>query len=304
MDIKALQDRWYNNDTNNIALNKILKITCSGGVLSEDHSPFNLTENNYIDFRGIDFSKLKLNNITIENADLSYCVFNTTWIEKSVFKNVEFEKTDFSMMSERGNRFIGTKFLKCKLNKAGIGYLGSEYKDCVFNNVVFTKAIFIRGEFNSCEFVNCQIKNIDFNASSFDNCYFSGTLKSVWFRGDYAFESDKKHFGKARKNKMRNVSFKGANLIDVNFSNDCDLSTIQKPESGNYYLINNWKQKLNTLRTIISKWPSEERKEAEIFLNSYLIHAHNQYWFLINIDEIKNEFGSKLGSKIIDLLIK
>lgn len=299
MSCKILKDRWIVNDNAKKALGEIKLLFRNGGTLKNEHSPFGLTEDGLIDFRGIDLSQQKIRKIKLKNIDFSHSQFSHSRIEDSVFETVYFDNVDFTDISEQGNLFYEVKFFKCKFNLAGLGYDGSQYRHCSFEKSSFKKSVFIRGEFSKTQFIDCKLKGVDFNASSFNECSFVGKLEDVWFRGGYAFPSDDTNFGKAKKNQMRNVSFSGAILEGVNFSNECDLSTVQLPDTNNYILFDNWKKRLEHLNEVIKEWPTSQRTEAEIFSFSFLVHAKTQDWFIINIEELQREFGVDVASNII-----
>lgn len=299
MTVKYLKNRWTENEEARLAFDKILHVSKKGGILKNDFTPFGNTENDYPDFRGIDLSEQRIIKLKIEKADLSHSSFNNSWIEKSTFNNIIFEKVDFAEITDKGNSFKDVSFVNCKFNKAGLGYEGSHYMNCSFENGNFSKTVFIRNIFQGCSFKDCKLKGVDFNASFFEDCKFHGKLEDVWFRGGYAFPSDIKEFGEAKKNQMKNVSFEEAILKGVNFSNDCDLSKVLTPKTGNYQIFDNWANRLSYLKTKIVDWSAPERKEAEIFANSYLAHAKTQDWFLLNIEEIQQDFGVDVASNII-----
>lgn len=300
MRIKNLKNRWRANSD---ALNNILNTAENGGYIGKRHSPFEALTNDKNDLRGIDLSQKLIKNLSVENSDLSFSNFRSSRIENSVFKQIVFEKTDFSEISDVGNLFDNCLFLSCKFKNAGIGFDGSIYSNCLFKSSSFVNTVFIRSRFSSTKFINCKIDNIDFNASSFENCNFTGKLENVWFRGGFALASDKKEFGEPLENLMKNVSFENSVLVGVNFSNGCDLSTITLPKKGNYQLFKNWLEKLKYLENSIVKWDKSEKIEAEIFVRSYMVHAKNQNHFLINVEEIRDEFGIELASKIIEALL-
>jgi hypothetical protein len=304
MSPKFLKSRWFESQEASSALGRIKQILNSGGILKKEHTPFGVIENSLSDFRGLDLNGLKIKGFKTENSDFSNSNFNNSWIEKSTFINVKFDRVDFTEISDSGNLFNKATFFNCNFNKAGIGYEGSQYLNCIFDNSIFTKAVFIRSEFNNSQFINCKLKGVDFNASSFEKCIFIGKLDAVWFRGGYSLSSDIKEFGKAKKNQMLDVSFEKAILEGVNFSNECDLSRVTPPVTGNYQIFNDWKDRLEYLKTKIADWPVSQKKEAEIFANSYLVHAKTQDWFLINIEEIQQEFGIDVATNIIITLNK
>ncbi len=299
MNSKILKDRWSENNNAKKVLTEIKLLFRNGGMLKDEHFPFGLTKNGLIDFRGIDLRQQQIKKIKIKNMDLSHSQFSNARIENSIFETVIFENVDFTEISERGNLFYKVKFLNCKFNKAGIGYEGSQYRHCLIEKSIFIKSVFIRGEFANTQFIDCKLKGVDFNASSFEDCSFVGRLEDIWFRGGYAYPSDDANFGKAKKNQMRNVSFSNAILEGVNFSNGCDLSTIQLPDNNNYIFFNNWGKRLENLKEVIKEWSTPQKKEAEIFLNSFIVHAKKQDWFIINIEELQRNFGVDVASNII-----
>ncbi|TMU54370.1 pentapeptide repeat-containing protein [Flagellimonas algicola] len=292
-----LKQRWENDTKANSAIRKIKKAFKKGGVLDKKYSPFQNIDG-YIDFRGINAGKEKINGLKIDGADISYSNLSFSFINKSRFTNVLFKKVEFSGFSDKFNVFENCHFTNCKFQKSAIGYMGSKFLNCVFENCNFTDAVFIRAEFDNVKFVNSNLKGVDFNASSFISCSFEGHLEDVWFRGSYEISSDINEFGIARKNEMKDVSFEMATMIGVNYSNDCDLSSIKPPKEGTYMIFDKWHERLMRLKLDIEHWEEEEQIEANIFVNSYLVHAKNQDWFLINAEEINKEFGI-IGDKIL-----
>ncbi|MBX2827091.1 MAG: pentapeptide repeat-containing protein [Flavobacteriaceae bacterium] len=304
MNIKQLRDRWFNKFENETALLRVKEKLRLSGSLKGDTSPFGETQEGYLDFRGIDLSDLRISHIKIEFADLSSSILRNVWLENSIISNSKLDKTDLSEFSDHGNKFDKVTFTNTKFNKAIIGYKGSNYLNCIFENSNFSKSGFIRTEFNNCLFLNCKLNGVDFNASSFEECSFSGNLSNVWFRGGYGYKGDQYEFGTSKKNLMKNVSFENAYLNDVHFSNHCNLSTIKVPKNGSYLLFDFWKERLETLNLEIQDWPENELLKAKGFLNSHLVHAENQNWYLINLLELQNEYGIDMANNIVLALKK
>lgn len=299
---KKFENRWIGSLTAKTALKDIMQLFKHGGNIKNENSPFNILNNKLLDFRGLQLNNIKISNANIINSDLSYSNFKFTRIEHSTFNNVIFERVEFCEFSDYGNQFINCHFGKCKFKGSVIGYEGTKFINCSFVNSNFEKTLFIRGEFLNCIFNACRLNRLDFNASSFENCIFYGKLDNVWFRGGYPFHSDIKEFGLAKKNQMKNVSFEKADLIDVTFSNECDLSSIIVPNNGKYFVFNNWDQRLLKLKNSVTNWPEKQKKEAEIFANSYLVHSKTQDWYIINTDDVVRYCGEDLATKIINEL--
>jgi uncharacterized protein YjbI with pentapeptide repeats len=302
MTARYLKNRWFDDQNAHYALIKIMKVLKRGGTLKNNYSPFKTLKNNYADFRGLDFSKYKIKKLKIKGADLSYATFCGSRIDKSTFENIIFNNVDFSNITDTQNLFKKVNFLKCKFDRSMLGYGGSRYVESKFEDSSFKRTGYVRAEFVNTQFKDNKLNGVDFYASSFENCSFIGKLADVWFRGEYPLLSDTKTFGKAKKNQMKNVSFEKAILEGVNFSNNCDLSTIKKPITGNYKIFSRWLERLKRLKNKIIEFPEEQRREVEIFAKSYLIHAKTQDWFLLNIEEEQKDFGKNIVNKIITIL--
>ncbi|WP_108246748.1 pentapeptide repeat-containing protein [Muricauda brasiliensis] len=298
-----IKNRWIEDSLGIIAITKIFKVIKKGGELKKSLSPYNDIDN-LTDFRGLDLNQIKINRLRVTDADFTESSFSSSFINKSVFQNSIFGKVDFTDFSDSGNEYKACLFSRCRFQKSAIGYKGSNYVNCTFESCNFSGAVFIRGEFDNCKFLNCNLKNIDFNGSSFTNCTFEGKLEGVWFRGGYGFEQDIKEFGKPRKNKMSNVSFENATLIGVNFSNDCELSSVKLPLVGKYKLFDDWNYRLEKLSKEIENWPEQKRNEANIFVSSHLVHSKKQKWFILNIEEVIDDFGKEVTNEMIYILAK
>jgi uncharacterized protein YjbI with pentapeptide repeats len=299
MVLKLLKSRWQ-SAADKGSLLEVLTRNINRSVFFEK-SPFDLIDD-YVDFRGVDFNRQRIRNVVFKKIDFSFSTFDAGRIESSTFYEAKFESVDFSNIVDVGNEFRDCIFKNCKFNRAGLGYSGTKFINCSFAGCNFSKAVFIRGEFNLCTFSDCKLKGVDFNASSFENCTFIGKVEEVWFRGGFALSSDIKEFGVAKENKMKNVSFSNAILIDVTFSNNCNLSSIILPTSGQYFLFDNWLNRLEKLKETIAGWPKEQKVEGEIFANSYLVHAKSQDWYILGEKDVQNALGIEVAQKTLTAL--
>ncbi len=298
-----VKSRWIDSEEGRSAFVKIVKRLRKGRRLRERHTPFGLTKDGYADFRGLDLSNQKFSGIRITNADFSYSNFDRSWLKRSKFTDVLFEKTSFVETRDVGNVFENVSFIKCKFNYAGLGYDGARYKSCIFEGSSFARTLFSNAVFLACVFRNSKLNGSDFYGSSFDDCKFIGKLEDVWFRGRY---SDsylfKGPFGYARKNRMKNVSFEGAILEDVSFTNNCDLSSIILPKTGNYQLFDKGKNRLEYLIHRINDWEEPQKTEVNHFMSFLLLHSKNQDYFLLNIDLVKKDLGDETANGMISIL--
>ena len=291
---KALTRRWTPQ-----TVEDLLSVLRGG----RQHQPFGLTDDKYGDLRGVPMpDEVELNRLNLLKSDLSGARLRYSWLEACAFENVRFNYTDMSGIADHGNTFRGCRFEKTNFREGCLGYRGSKYHRCLFVGANFTKTAFIRVEFDDCEFIDCKLKGVDFNASSFVRCSFIGVLEEVWFRGGYALPSDVREFGTARRNEMLNVSFEMAELRDVTFSNGCDLTSVKLPESGDYRLYSSWRARLEALRASSMGWSPDDMTNAEIFFNSYMVHAEQQDSYVLNCDDLRRELGTDFAQRLIGCL--
>lgn len=304
MSTKNLITRWKSSAENNRAGERIFNIFKHGGVLNIDHTPFGRRDGDFLDFRGYSAQQILVKDVIIRDADLSFADFSSSWMETNHFENCLFEKTDFSDVADHGNIFSHCVFVKCNFKFAVLGYRGSQYQNCVFRECNFQRTNFIRAEFVETDFLNCRLKCIDFSGSSFENCKFEGVLEDVWFRGTYGYESYFTEFGRPKPNKMENVSFVNADLIDMTVSDGCDLSTVKLKNDGKYFKYDNWPERLHFLEREIGTWNNEHhKKEAQTFVKVGMVHAKKQDWKILNLDDLENYYGGvEVAHKIIDTL--
>lgn len=301
MSQNKLIERWELDTDLQYTSNQINRLLTKGGKLTSKSIPLDLIDSK-LDVRGLTLRGSIIKKLDVQQANFSFSSFSKCWIEKSTFDNCYFEKVDFSHFSDHNNVYHSCVFKDCKFNYAALGYDGTKFLTCTFENCTFTKMIFSRPEFVDVTFKNCRIKALDFNASSFENCSFEGELNDVWFRGDFPLQSDYIIFGKPKKNEMKDVSFEGADFRDLTFSDYCDLSTVKMKKSDIYYKFNQWKERLLFLKSNIHDWPEKDKKEANIFVSIYMVHAQKQEWYIINIEDIERDYGKDIAFKIVNKL--
>lgn len=298
MSKNILAQRWQASTSMKITTEKIMQIFQNGGELLPIFSPFELIGDK-LDFRGINVNDREIKNCVFNDIDFSFSSFKSTWIKNTKFHNCRFNKVDFSGFSDHGNLFDSCNFFDCKCNNAGIGYDGSTFNNCIFERCNYSKTVFIRPEYTKSFFKDCKINRLDFNASSFENCFFEGKLNDVWFRGGFPLQSDYEYYGIPKLNEMKNVSFEKAELRDITFSNNCNLSTVRVNNNSKYYIFNIWEKRLKFLLSGVCEWSIQERKEVDIFVNTHLVHAKTQEWNIINIDDLERDYGINIALKII-----
>lgn len=296
-----LIERWRSESLLKNSLIKLTDKIKKGGKINSEFFPAEVVEGKF-DFRGVDMAQKTVKMCEFQNVDFSFSSFKNSWVENNIFENCRFSKVDFSDVSDHNNNFKGCFFSDCKFNSAAIGFGGTRFYKCILENCKFSKTIFTRPEFVEVVFKNCKIKNIDFNASSFENCSFEGELNDVWFRGSFPLKSDEEYYGYPKLNEMKNVSFENADLKDLTFSDNCDLSTVKIKQSDDYYKFDKWKERLLCLLKSSESWTEKEKKEAKIFTDTYLVHASFQQWYIVNKTDVIEEHGNELALKIINQL--
>ncbi|MGV3629199.1 MAG: pentapeptide repeat-containing protein [Betaproteobacteria bacterium] len=296
-----LVKRWDAADA--MAETKILLSELQGSTRSAfKKSPFGEI-NGLVDLRGFPFhAASKIVGKSFEGLDLSAASFEGVWLQECALKDVRFDYANLKEFKDHGNRFEGCSFVKSSFIGAGLGYRKTLYSECLFEESDFRKSTFLAARLQSCRFVNAKLKGIDFYASTFDACVFLGRLENVWFRGGYPSLRDIVEFGDAEPNLMRHVSFAGAELLAVNFTGGCDLSSVTLPMSDDYRLYGDWHSRLLRLSGDSSKWSAAVQKEAQIFVQSYLESSVKQSWMLLNVADISEEFGKEIAMKIFGSL--
>lgn len=236
-----------------------------------------------------------------KNIDINKS-FENARIDNYRFENCQFIKTKFIDVIEKSSNFCDCTFIDCDFTNSIIGYNNSRFTNCSFINPTFKNTNFICPEFIGCKF-KCDLKNIDFNASYFENVIFIGELKNIWFKGGFSSRQQEKDFGPSRKNSMLNVDFSQAVLNDLVFSDDCKLDTVVLPPDNKYIYIKRWREFLRELK-IAAKGISDNfvKTELEVFSVSRGFHAEKQSEYIINIEDIQDEFKVDVSNVIINLL--
>ncbi len=304
MPLIELTSRWNSSPEHDSVSEQISNVFSHGGSLNLDHSPFGRIENDLLDFRGYSARQMRIRDVIIRDANFSLADFSASWMEAGRFENCLFEGTDFSDIADHGNTFYRCKFLKCNFSRAVLGYKGSKFNDCRFQECNFTRAGFVRAEFTDTDFTRCKLKGIDFNGSSFHNCKFEGLLEDVWFRGTFPHDALFEMFGQPRPNRMLNVSFENADLIDLTISDGCDLSTVKLKDNGKLLRYDDWFRRVQFLEKQLEAWDGElQKNEATRFVYVAKVHAQHQKWAIVNIDDLDRHFGGlEVARKIIDTL--
>jgi hypothetical protein len=109
---------------------------------------------------------------------------------------------------------------------------------------------------------------------------------------------------------MKSVSFKNARLIDVDFSDGCDLSSIIPPDDGRHAVFDRWPVRIRSVFEQSRAWPEPLKREGEGFCKIFEAQPYKdgtypaeQDWYLIGEDALTNLFGKEAGKKLWDALL-
>ena len=297
--MKKLGTRWLETPGKDF-VDRLTSLGRSGNGFSVSESPFGVTTNGRLDLRGLRLpEKAELRRINFMPADFGASFWKGIWLERCTFSESTFEGGILQKVAEYGNTFSNCNFLRSSFREAAIGYRGSRFANCTFDGADYSRTVFVRPEFDDCAFYHCKLDGCDLNGSSFERCRFVGTLRDVWFRGGFAIPDDNREFGQPRPNRMVEVSFESATLRGVTFSNHCDLSSVRLPNDGRHTLIADWSQKLLNFQAQLAGWPDSQRKAASAYAATNLVHARTQDWFILNRDDLENEFGAEVACRIL-----
>lgn len=284
-----IKDRWIALDDSKLR------------TFKRNKSPFGM-ESGREDFRGIVIpSSLKLKENIFRSTDLSRAVL-PVWVERNVFADVVLVRTTLGI-SDHGNEFVDCIFERADFRGAVLGFQGSTYTSCRFIRCIFSNTGFIKAVFSGCAFESCKMNGCDFNASSFEQCSFKGRYDNLWFRADYKFPNNRSRFGEPKPNRMDGVSFEHAELHRVAFSQGCPLDNITLPINGNYTLIKSgWRKLLLSLQHQAALTPGPVGKEINIFARAWLENDDRQDQYLLNNDDILEDYGEEAAKIILATL--
>lgn len=203
-------------------------------------SPFGHTEAGLQDWRGIPLSKLDaLEGLEVCEGDFSSGNLSQLRVSKCAFRGCVFDGSNLQRVIIRSCKFEECRFRRTDLRFAQIGTSGSSFDRCIFEKVRVTRAGFHNPVFREMKFWGKDWGNVDFGASGFWDCVFSGAIRGVTFRGDYQFPGQREMNGIPEGTGLHDVSFEDAELHWVGFTNGCALDHIILPRSGSSFLCRN-----------------------------------------------------------------
>ena len=213
-------------------------------------SPFGTTiDDDLQDFRGIKLiGKGECINVSLSNSDFSGSLWQnfqiaetetfTPLINRVIFDESSFQQSEYTPLCGRGTTFLSCCFINCKYK--GVGFLQTVIKDCLFSDIKKN----VRLDFNcklieDCLFIG-DIYKAKFWYSSLKNCIFEGVLYDTSFWGARDFASQKEPILPEKvDNRMENIDFSQAEMIQCNFWAYCYLDKVKPSERNCVFKVTN-----------------------------------------------------------------
>jgi len=210
------------------------------------------------------------------DTDLSFANLGGALFENCCFHNVILHAANSADVNDWGSSFCDVDFSKANLRGATLGLEGARYERVSFCRADLRDISCYRGYFVDCDFSNVRLEHIDFQVSHFVRCKFKGKLKQVWFRGYYAIPAHEEAYGETELNRMEDVDFSEAELWDVMFTDNCDLSRVIPPQDGEHVLFKDWTGTLQEAKKEVEQeWKGLFREEALQELDILSVHQNS-----------------------------
>lgn len=277
---------------------KQLKSRWSAELRPSD-SPFGDTIDGLKDLRGARLPR-RLKKASFIGADFSFLDAAGVFLEDCRFDRCTITSADLQGMVDHRNIFRECRFTGCDFSNAGLGYFTSRFEDCTFTTCRFDGALFRNAVFKRTRFENVRLRELDFNASGFWDCAFTGELYDVWFRGTYAFSSDLKRHAPIDSG-LHGVDFSGASLSWIAVSNGCPTEGLVLPHDVALLdaplMLGTWSDRLSDFHEGI------ERDAAVAFMEILRTHAEGQQRILVCRRDLAERFGEALAAPLFDHLV-
>lgn len=251
------------------------------------------------DFRGITFPQA-VTGRKFSESDFSFLDAQGARIENCVFERCIFKKGEFKNFHDHRNTFVDCQFMDCNFSGAALGLFTSRYERCVFEKCRFNHAIFGNAVFKHTKFLDMKLRSIDFNASGFWDCAFTGTLNDVWFKGTYQFPQELKQHVPVETG-LHDVNFVAASLSWITVSNGCVLEGLTLPSDA--ALLDAVRLLRDFSASLEHRFSSEEREKVGDYLKIIYAHAKNQTRMLATHAELAESYGEPLATRFFDHLV-
>ena len=166
--------------------------------------------------------------------------------------------------------FESCTFDQCSMREAAIGGMANNsrnhFTECRFHQVDLTEVASTAAILVACRFEHCTVRKVDFQWTSFSDCFFGGLIRDVIFSARGFPELD------LPPNPMRSIDFSGAELREVE-SRGLDLETVRFPDTEHSVLV---QQPRIALPGVIA-WLSARADRRSRVAAAYLRHTF-RWW--------------------------
>jgi uncharacterized protein YjbI with pentapeptide repeats len=319
MHIQKMRARWTSPEGRE-NLTRVLECLKKGKTLG--NLDFINTHKGRLDLRGFTFpdcrteEKFSIDGYEVElleevpvfkktivaNADFSGGKLGPSIWKKCTFKNVLFDEANLSGFKARGCRFDSVSFLKADVR--GAAFLRLKRQDTILQNVTFRESdmrtvVFDMPMIEGCDFSFANLKKVNFSGSRFKNCKFAGLVEEVFFRGYNPYQRRK------IRNPMESIDFSEAELRNVAFRDEIDLSKVKFPKDEECLVLYNQREVYLKARKVIEReWTGDHRKWAlGLMKNLYLKESKKgQHMDFYNKKDDMKYFGEEYANRFFSLL--
>jgi len=241
-------------------------------------------------------------DLVLRDVDLS-----GAFLEDSYWRNCSFKHVRLDRVRCRGVNFASSDMDSVSFARADLRFVnwGLDRLDGpVLSRVDLVKCDLRRSTyghplFQNCKWVDCNLKGVNFAGSRFEDCTFEGLIDAVWFHGH---DHDPDPRIAALRNPMKNVDFSRAELRDVDFSHEIDLTMCKFPEHG--YIRMEYPREVHrrAIERIKAAWSGQAREKAIAYLEVMLrdhFREEQPFTLIRPVDFEKSPLGREVGLGIV-----
>lgn len=180
--------------------------------------------------------------------------------------SVDFSQTKFDQFYTKDSLFERCNFRGATLNGIFSGHPRTVYRECAFDGADLLGIDPGHARFEGCSFEDVHIRQWFATCAEFIDCRFSGRIETTKFFGrrpSGVCADDR------ATNEFRGNDFRRAELNDVGFVAGIDLDEQQLPTGEQYVLVPDFHGRIKAVWQVITEWPAEKRRPAELLLKAY-----------------------------------
>ncbi|WP_285008667.1 pentapeptide repeat-containing protein [Pedobacter faecalis] len=249
----------------------------------------------------INYGSLDVKRASLVGIDFSYANISYAYFQGCKFDNCFFDST-----VAKGIRIYNCDFSSCDFNACNLSYAflnsniadnAGSYINCNFKNCNLKETFFSFPLIEHCIFDNCKFYATDFDGSRMRNVKFIGKVESPIFRGfsTNAQTSILWLFNRIDprdyRNRMENVDFTEAELDDLLFLDEIDISSCRFPATGEFILVKDIHAVFPNMRAHIeSEWEGEDRRQGLFLIDNLFYSEMKQGMKMDLISTVRNKY--------------